>query len=216
MSRIIVLIFLAIALGCVGGHTESNAVFAQDGLPPAGGEVPPAQGEFRPYTNPDAQTPRQRGPYVPEQESGFAPGIGRGGFAGNSQSGVANAMKPVERRNSRGAPINLQALGLSEAQRQQIRQLRKKNSVTARQLRQSLRQKRQEMRALMFDPNATASQIRSKRHELRQMQDQMEDIQIEDFLSLRSVLTPEQRRRLPDIMPGRRSNVPETTAYPGN
>lgn len=106
-----------------------------------------------------------------------------------------------------GAPINLQKLGLSEEQKQKIRQLRSKNSDKARELRESLKGARLQMRQLMFDPDATEAQIRAKRKQLRQMQDQMEDMQIEDFLSMRSVLSPEQRKRLPEIMPGARGNA---------
>ena len=58
------------------------------------------------------------------------------------------------------------------------------------------------MRDLMFDPTATDGQIRAKRQELRRMQDELEDVVIGDFLSLRSILTPEQRKKLPEIKPG--------------
>jgi Spy/CpxP family protein refolding chaperone len=90
---------------------------------------------------------------------------------------------------------------LSDEQKQKIRELRGRNSGRAKELRESLRAKRNEMRDLMFDPAATEAQIRSARRELRRMQDQMEEMQIDDFLSMRSVLTPEQRKRLPEIMP---------------
>ncbi len=110
-------------------------------------------------------------------------------------------------RRVAGVPLNLHKLGLSDRQKQIIVELRKKDAGRAHTLRQDLREKRLEMRQLMFDPGATEAQIKNKRRELRQMQDQMEEMQIEDFLSLRSVLTPDQRKRLPEIMPSNHSRV---------
>ncbi len=135
-------------------------------------------------------------------------GLGQFGNPGQGRAGAGGRVG--------GMAINLGALGLSEEQKQRIRELRGQNSGKARALRLSLREKRAEMRQLMFDPNASEEQIRAKRRELRRMQDRMEEMQIEDFLSLRSVLTPEQRQRLPEIMPGNQQarNFPRPDAAP--
>jgi Spy/CpxP family protein refolding chaperone len=125
---------------------------------------------------------------------------------GGRQFGAARRRQPgapgVSGRNFLGGPLNFQKLGLSEEQKNKIRDLRSKNSGRARELRSALRDGRTEMRQLLFSPDATEAQIKSKRRALRQMQDQMEEMQIDDFLSMRSVLTVEQRKRLPEIMPG--------------
>lgn len=112
--------------------------------------------------------------------------VGAGGFGG---------------RSFLGGPLNFQKLGLSDEQKNTIRDLRSKNAGKARELRTALRDGRTEMRQLLFSPDATEAQIKAKRRALRQMQDQMEEMQIDDFLSMRSVLTAEQRKRLPEIMP---------------
>ncbi len=133
---------------------------------------------------------------LPEESTGMGGGrqfgaamrrpAGAGGFGG---------------RNFLGGPLNFQKLGLSDEQKNTIRDLRSKNAGKARELRTALRDGRTEMRQLLFSPDATEAQIKAKRRALRQMQDQMEEMQIDDFLSMRSVLTAEQRKRLPEIMP---------------
>lgn len=100
-----------------------------------------------------------------------------------------------------GGPLDLTLLGLSEEQKGRIREIRRQSAGKARELRRVLRDRRAEMRDLLFDPSAADAQIRAKRQELRQMQDQLEEVILSDFLALRAVLTPEQRQRLPEIKP---------------
>lgn len=172
-----------------------------------GGQEPGAEG--LPNKNPEGQERRQF------RRNFDGSGNGPGDAAGRSGGGQFGGASPRQAvgagglggglgggRRFMGAPINLQKLGLSEDQKQKIRAMRSKNSDRARDLRQVLKEKRTSMRDLMFDPNASEAQIRAMRRELRKMQDQMEDLQIDDFLSMRSILTPEQRKRLPEIMPG--------------
>jgi hypothetical protein len=100
-----------------------------------------------------------------------------------------------------GGPLDLTPLGLSEEQKDRIRQIRSQSAVKARELRRVLKLKRAEMKDLMFDPDASDGQIKARRQELRRLQDQLEDVILSDFLALRGVLTPEQRNRLPEVKP---------------
>ncbi|MGH9549710.1 MAG: Spy/CpxP family protein refolding chaperone [Terriglobales bacterium] len=109
-------------------------------------------------------------------------------------------------------PLDLSTLNLSDDQKQQIQQIRSGNSAKSRELHKSLASTRDALRSLMFDPNATEDQIRSKRRELRQMQDKAEEMQIGDFLSIRRVLTPEQRQKLSDLNSGDRMAASPRTA----
>src|SRR4029077_20269651 len=83
-----------------------------------------------------------------------------------------------------------------------IQMIRRQNAASMKDLQKNLRENRLSMRDLMFDPAAGDDQIRSKHRDLRQMQDRMEVMQINDFLSIRGVLTPEQRKQLADLKPG--------------
>jgi len=163
------------------------------------GAFAPGQGNFRRRgqgRNLEGQGAGQLGGRSGGAEQGGAFGQGAG-----RRPGAAGGLGGGGAAGRRLTAIDFKKLGLSDEQKQRIRDMRSKNSGRARDLRQTLRDKRGEMRDLMFDPNATEAQIRGKLREVSRMQDQMENMQIDDFLSLRSVLTPEQRRHLPEIMP---------------
>lgn len=139
--------------------------------------------------------------------AGFMPGGGMG-----RRMGGMNGMGMGRRRGMNGmgamggmgghAPLNLAALNLTEEQKNRIQQMRSQSAIQARELRRTLNQKKMEMRDMMFDPTATDDQIKAKRAELRRLQDRTEDVMINDFLSIRAVLTAEQRKRLPELKPG--------------
>jgi len=122
-----------------------------------------------------------------------------GGFKGSYGKRI------MQRRSGGGgmfgkrAELDLSSLNLSEAQKQKIRGLRSANGAKARTMRETMMSRGMELRELMFDPNATDAQIRAKRKELGQLQTKFEDMQIGDFLQIRSILTPEQRGKLKDV-----------------
>ncbi|MBS1954879.1 MAG: Spy/CpxP family protein refolding chaperone [Cyanobacteria bacterium SZAS-4] len=98
--------------------------------------------------------------------------------------------------------LDLTSLNLTPEQKQKIQEMRKQVAPKTRELRQQLNAKRQELRDMMFEANAGDDQVRAKRKEVRQLQDKVEDMQINDFLGIRSVLTPDQRLKLTDLKPG--------------
>lgn len=56
----------------------------------------------------------------------------------------------------------------------------------------------------MFDPASTGKQLLDKRQELRALLDEAETLMLNDFIAMRSVLTAEQLRHLPELKPGAR------------
>jgi Spy/CpxP family protein refolding chaperone len=97
--------------------------------------------------------------------------------------------------------LDLTPLNLTPEQKQQIQGIRKKTSTKARDLRKTLREKRLEMRESMFDPDTTEAQLRNKHRQIRKLQEQAENTMFEDFLTIRALLTPEQKKHLPEIKP---------------
>jgi hypothetical protein len=71
----------------------------------------------------------------------------------------------------------------------------------------------------MFDPASTGKQILDKRQELRALQDEAETLMLNDFIAMRSVLTAEQLKHLPELKPGarvaQRPGEPGTGVGPG-
>lgn len=127
---------------------------------------------------------------------GPGPGFGGGGpgpgFGGRlKHSGLGRA------------PLDLTSLNLTEEQKNRIKAQRAKSAPRARELQQVIKAKRMEMRDLMFDPSVTAKQLTEKRQELRAAQDEAETLMLNDFIGMRSVLTPEQLKHLPELKPGR-------------
>lgn len=147
---------------------------------------------------------RENGGNVAEGDG--APGIRRMGM----RQGMG-----MRKQFMNGGPLNLAPLNLTEVQKTKIQQLRNQTSIKARELRKKLVLTRQEMKDLMFDPNASDETIRSKRKDVRKLQDQSDEVMIDDFLAIRSVLTPEQRKRLPEIKPvGPRGSLAGRDAMP--
>ncbi|HEY9788450.1 MAG TPA: Spy/CpxP family protein refolding chaperone [Candidatus Obscuribacterales bacterium] len=135
---------------------------------------------------------------------GFFPG-GQPGMQGPMGGRFGGAM--MRRQGAFGggfggrAPLDFSRLNLTEEQKTKIKALREKNADKAKELRQSMMTRRQEMQQMMFDPEASDAAIRAKFNELRRMQEQAEEIKINDFLAIRSLLTPEQKKRLPEVRP---------------
>lgn len=98
-------------------------------------------------------------------------------------------------------PLDFSQLNLSDEQRQRIQQIRGQNSGRAREMQQSLKDQRNQLRELMFDPAASEEMIKQKRKEVRQLQDRLEEMQLGDFLSIRKVLTAQQRQRFAALKP---------------
>jgi hypothetical protein len=100
-----------------------------------------------------------------------------------------------------GHKLDLTPLNLSEDQKDRIKQIRTTNRERARDAKRSLVQRQLQLRSLVFSPDASEAKIRAARRELRQVQDQLDEIQLDDLLKIRSLLTAEQKQKLPDIAP---------------
>ncbi len=129
-------------------------------------------------------------------EGGEGPEMGRRMRRGMGGMGMGGGMGIG--RN----PLNLTALNLTEDQKNKIKTMRTQAQTKAKDLQNSLRTKRMEMRDMLFDPDASVKQIKAKHEEVRKIQEQVEGLMIDDFLSIRSVLTPEQKKKLPSLKPG--------------
>jgi Spy/CpxP family protein refolding chaperone len=85
---------------------------------------------------------------------------------------------------------------LTQDQRTQLRELRQKFFDETAPLRDSMRTKSQELRALWSDPKADPQAIMAKEKELGALQDQMRDMAVQQKIEARKILTPEQLSQL--------------------
>jgi Spy/CpxP family protein refolding chaperone len=92
-------------------------------------------------------------------------------------------------------PLDFSMLNLSDEQKAKISTIRGRNVARAKELRQQLSSKRAEMRDLMFSADATNEQVFAKRNEIKPLLEEAESLKLNDFLAMRAVFTPEQRKK---------------------
>ena len=107
-----------------------------------------------------------------------------------------------------GRQLDLTPLGLNDEQKEKIRAMREQTKTKVKDIRKDLLTKQEEMRKLMFNPDASEAQIRAASTQVRKLQTQMDDANMNDLLAIRGMLTPEQRKKLPDCAPGRKNGGP--------
>jgi Spy/CpxP family protein refolding chaperone len=149
-----------------------------------------------------------RGPGHPPGNGLSSPDSRTGGFPRGNGGRPWDKMGP--------GPLDLTPLNLTPEQKQQIQQIRKDTALKARDLRKTLKDKRTAMRDLMFDPGVSDAKLRERHREVAKLHQKCEDAMFEDFLSIRALLTPEQKKHLPEIKPPfREPPKPEGPKNPG-
>jgi len=135
--------------------------------------------------------------------AGFPSAGGKQGFRGGQGQGRGPGQGGVFGNKT----LDLTPLALNDEQKSRVKQMRQQTRLKIKDLRASMQEKQLNLRKLMFDPDASEAQIREARSQLHKVQDQMDETNMNDLLSIRAMLTPEQRKRLPDCMPGRRATA---------
>uniref|UniRef100_A0ACD5GZI9 Periplasmic heavy metal sensor n=1 Tax=Desertifilum tharense IPPAS B-1220 TaxID=1781255 RepID=A0ACD5GZI9_9CYAN len=96
-------------------------------------------------------------------------------------------------------------MNLTPQQMQQMQAIRQRYQGQMQSSRQSLRQAHQELQQLMAS-DAPVNQIRDKHRQVQQLRSAMADLQLENMLEMREVLTLQQRQMLNQRMQQRRRN----------
>lgn len=96
-----------------------------------------------------------------------------------------------------------QQLNLTDAQKEQIKQIRQRNMEAAKPIRESLRTKHQELFALIRKPEATKDQAIAKQREINALTNQLAEARLNAWFEARAVLTPDQLKKLETIQPKR-------------
>ncbi len=131
---------------------------------------------------------------------------GRGMGRGINQ-GMGGGMASAMGRNT----LDLSQLNLSDEQKSRIAALRSKNKGVGKEILQSIKSKRAEMREMISDPTFSTAQIKAKRQELRSLLDDLESNKLDDLLAIRAILTPDQVKRL---RPGGGGGIAAAAAKP--
>ncbi len=105
----------------------------------------------------------------------------------------AQPLMPRERPSR--PSLNLQGLGLSEPQINQIRSLQDTDKIALEQLRKQVNQAQQELRDT-FSADGPDAQVLQRYERVQKLQSQVNRLRIENILRIRKVLTPQQRQQL--------------------
>jgi Spy/CpxP family protein refolding chaperone len=116
---------------------------------------------------------------------------------GDGRSG--GMMPPPQRHGSLMQMLDLTVLNLSDDQKQKIQKLRTDSAIKNRAIQRQLKENTNQMRDVMFDGTSTDAQIKAKSDEMKRSHEQFADSQLEFFLAIRTLLTPEQKLKLKDV-----------------
>lgn len=92
-------------------------------------------------------------------------------------------------------------LNLSSEQQAKIKAIRDQNKQETQGLRDQLKTLHQKMQSLGV--NATDDQLRQHYEQVKNLRQQLADKKFEEMLAIRKILTPEQRAKLAQKMPGK-------------
>ncbi len=109
---------------------------------------------------------------------------------------------PAQGRHAHMAQRFQQWLGLTDDQMKQVQTIHQQDRDSWKQLGQSLRQARTELRQLALqsgDPGA----VQTKTAEVTQLQAQMTELRVKELQAIAPILTPEQRAKLAQAHMGR-------------
>jgi Spy/CpxP family protein refolding chaperone len=108
-------------------------------------------------------------------------------------------MPPPRHGGSLMQMLDLTVLNLSDDQKQKIQKLRADSAIKNRAIQRQLKENTNQMRDVMFDGTSTDAQIKAKSDEMKKSHEQFADSQLEFFLAIRALLTPEQKLKLKDV-----------------
>ena len=118
--------------------------------------------------------------------------------------------KLAESINSPDLPSGrmLKQLNLSSEQLQKLKAIRDRNPNRMRELAQQSRQANKELRDLLVSTESSNA-IRAKHTQVLSLQQELQKQHFERMLSMREILTPQQRSQLNEIMQKNRPNHPK-------
>ena len=142
--------------------------------------------------------------------SGLAMSLFLLGTSSNAALSAPKVQQPeqVAQRGDRGGPGGrrgdfLEQLNLSEAQMQDIREIRERYGPDLQELHGDIRSERDQLRQLMAG-SASESEIRSQHSRVLNLHQEMAETRFDSMLEIRNVLTPEQRQEWAELVEQRR------------
>src|SRR5579883_1324865 len=116
-----------------------------------------------------------------------------------AESRPGNSQADTQSQNSNTSPntsAGIQELNFTLEQKRAILALNQKYGEQSRKLIKEVVQAQKEFNNLVVSPSAPESEVREKFHQVESLKRQLDELRFENTISLRSLMTPEQRRFL--------------------
>ncbi|UBF25031.1 Spy/CpxP family protein refolding chaperone [Kovacikia minuta CCNUW1] len=120
---------------------------------------------------------------------------------------------PPEEPDGAPEPPWIKDINLTTEQKNRIQAIHEKTQNAAKNLHQQLRQALEQERSLMAG-NATAEQIQQQHQQVQRLFQQLDDQRFEAMLSIREILTPDQRAQVATLMKQHRGPSPHRPPQP--
>ena len=91
-------------------------------------------------------------------------------------------------------------LGVTEEQEQKLKEHREKNQAKMQTLRDQLKEKKEAIRQELEKTEFNEAQVKALQNEIKNLQNQKEDIQLEGILEVRKILSQEQFKKFSEKM----------------
>lgn len=111
-----------------------------------------------------------------------------------------------QRRRGRRRGELMETLNLSDAQKNELQQIRNQYQPRFMEKREALSNARQVLQDMMVDDDASPSALRRQHDQILDLRQEMGNLRFESMLEMREVLTPEQREDFAELMDERREN----------
>ena len=109
------------------------------------------------------------------------------------------------RRGRRGGQF-MDALDLSDAQKNDLQRIRNEYQPRFMEQREALFEARQTLREMMVNDNASSTELRRQHDQVLNLRQEIANLRFESMLEMREVLTPEQREDFAELMDERHEN----------
>jgi len=91
-------------------------------------------------------------------------------------------------------------LDLTDEQKKQLEANKQQHRTVMESVRRELKSDKEALRAELMKPQLDMSRINSIHHQIKDLQNQMEDNKLNSILAVRSILTPEQFSKFGELM----------------
>lgn len=147
-------------------------------------------------------------PGMHDMEPGMGPMFDQNGERPHMKHG-GNHQKFGKNMGEHGIMRIFKELNLTEDQKSQIKSKRESLKGQIKPLREQMRTEQEKLMDLMFNANSSKSEILAQHNKVSSLRNNMAKIRLEQIISLKEVLTPEQKSKLQTLAQEKKAKMKE-------